>query len=317
MIGPLRPSDEAALELLASPKTGFDLIFLDWIMPGLTGEEVIAAIKAAPAASQAMLVVVSASNLEEVYRSNHRSNISHILAKPVLPRNLRALLRHAFPDTATIEPTSPATARPQLQGMRLLVAEDNLVNQQIVAEMLSYHGAAVDVANNGREALDKVNEKPDNHYHAILMDIQMPVMDGYQATRQLRSQPGYALLPIIAMTAHAMNEERERCAAIGMNAHIAKPFALDTLLQTLKPYAPIQPEPVTTDVKPKATTHDLQAMLRDLLDESDSAAQDFWREHQSTLRAALPPAMAQQLNQAIINFQFEDALHLLASLPDR
>ncbi len=440
---------ESALELLASPMADFDLIFLDWLMPGVTGEEVIAAIKSSPAASQAMLVVVSAYNLEDIYRSSRQHDIAHILAKPVLPRNLRALLRHAFPDSAAIDLSTPATAGPQLQGMRLLVVEDNLVNQQIAAEMLSYHGAVVDVADNGREALDRVNEKPANHYHAILMDIQMPVMDGYQATRQLRSQPAFAQLPIIAMTAHAMNEERERCAAIGMNAHIAKPFAWDTLLQTLKPYAPIQTAPLATaasqtesgqrptetrgldlakglarcngnvdlyrqlltgyraefsevatlmrahlasgrseDLRRQvrsfkglsagigaqalyslaeavelaltprstelpllidqlaeqlpttmaaladylaahspaehptlratiATTHDLQSRLHDLLDESDSAAQDFWREHESTLRATLPPATAQQLNQAITNFQFEDALHLLASLPNR
>ena len=446
-------SPESAMELLAGPGTAFDIIFVDWQMNELTSEGLIARIKSIPAAGKAMLVVLAAFDLEVIYRSAQQQHIAHILTKPVLPRDLRALFRHVFPDSLAIALPAPVLNEPQLHGMRLLIAEDNLINQQIAAEMLSYHGAVVDVANNGQEALEMISAKPVYHYHAILMDIQMPVMDGYEATRQLRRKSNPDQLPIIAMTAHAMDEEKDRCAAAGMNAHIAKPFILDTLLQALMPYAPEkrygkavstsarhagssepppplpgldlakglafcegdtdlyrqlltgylvefsqvaivmranlaadrledlqrlaqsfkglsasigaqalhnlgesivlaltarsaelpllidrlgaelpatmtalrdylanqlpQPPVEQTVLKPIVSPKELWDKLQYLLGESDSAAQDFWREHENSLRATIPPAIGQQLNQAIANFQFEDALHLLTSLVDQ
>jgi CheY-like chemotaxis protein len=116
------------------------------------------------------------------------------------------------------------------------VVEDNEVNQMIASEMLSTFGIQVDIANNGQEAIDIINLKTDDYYHVVLMDIQMPVMDGYEATYLLRSQDRYASLPIVAMTAHAMLEEKQRCKSAGMNDHIAKPFELEFLLQTLSVY---------------------------------------------------------------------------------
>jgi two-component system, sensor histidine kinase and response regulator len=137
---------------------------------------------------------------------------------------------------APLSAARSATGYPRFQGMRILLVEDNLLNQEIALELLAYHGALVDLAANGKEALDMIGANPDDYYHAVLMDIQMPVMDGYEATRLLREQPRYAALPIIAMTAHAMVEEQNRCAVLGMNAHVAKPFRLENLLQTLAPY---------------------------------------------------------------------------------
>ena len=158
------------------------------------------------------------------------------MRKPVLPMDLRRMIEEPWLGHSIDSAVQPLRGSSRLQGMRVLLAEDNMLNQQIASEMLAYHDISVDIANNGREAVEMINAKVDNPYHAVLMDIQMPVMDGYEATRLLRAQPRHAALPIIAITAHAMAKEKEHCTAIGMNAHISKPFELENLLQTLGTY---------------------------------------------------------------------------------
>ncbi len=121
-----------------------------------------------------------------------------------------------------------------LRGYRILVVEDNPINQLIALEILTQYGADVDCADNGQEGVNMINNaSEDKSYHAILMDLQMPVMDGYEATRTLRSQPRYNNLPIIALTANVMAEEKDHCRAAGMNAHVAKPFQPEALVRTL------------------------------------------------------------------------------------
>ena len=116
----------------------------------------------------------------------------------------------------------------------MLLAEDNAINQQIAVELLEGVGATVDVANNGREAVDKLLAPGgDVRYDLVLMDLQMPEMDGYQATARIRAVPNLVNIPIIAMTAHAMAEERDRCLAAGMRAHITKPIDPELLYRTL------------------------------------------------------------------------------------
>ncbi|MES2295770.1 MAG: AAA family ATPase [Pseudomonadota bacterium] len=119
----------------------------------------------------------------------------------------------------------------RFDGMRVLLAEDNAVNQQIAVELMTLAGITVEVAENGSEAVDMVRCRPP--YDAVLMDMQMPEMDGYAATAILRRDPGNNNLPIIAMTAYAMNEERQRCLDAGMNDHIAKPIDPDHLFEVL------------------------------------------------------------------------------------
>jgi PAS domain S-box-containing protein len=226
----------AALDLLQKPGAGYDYLFIDWVMPDMGGEALIKALHALPLAPRPVIVVVSADDLERIHACCGRQGLCHFLPKPVLPRDVRALLATGQ-EAMTAETTSERDGdRPCLQGIRLLLVEDNLINQQITTEMLSYHGATVDVAGNGQEALDLLASINDNPYQVVLMDIQMPVLDGYETTRRLRGEPKFARLPIIAMTAHAMIEEKERCLAAGMNAHVAKPFSMDDLLEALGPY---------------------------------------------------------------------------------
>jgi CheY-like chemotaxis protein len=122
--------------------------------------------------------------------------------------------------------------------------EDNEINQQVAVELIEGVGGAVTVAGDGREGVERLEAAPDPvPYDVVLMDIQMPEMDGYQATARLRSQPRFAELPIVAMTAHATIEERERCVAAGMNDHVAKPIDPAALYDVLGRYADGRPPP--------------------------------------------------------------------------
>jgi CheY-like chemotaxis protein len=231
-------SGPAALDLLRQAGADYAYVFVDWVMPGMGGEELIEAIHALPLARLPVIVVVSAYDLERIHERCDRQGLCHFLPKPVLPRDVRALLATGHGERITEEAVESMSDPTRLQGMHLLLVEDNLINQQIASEMLSYHGARVNVAGNGQEALDLLVSTDDNPYHAVLMDIQMPVMDGFEATRRLRAEPRFARLPIIAMTAHAMVEEKERCLTAGMDAHVAKPFSMLDLLEALGPYVP-------------------------------------------------------------------------------
>lgn len=123
-----------------------------------------------------------------------------------------------------------------LNGMRVLLVEDHLFNQQLAVELMDARGVKVIVANNGQEALNTLAATPPGYFHLVFMDLQMPVMDGYEATRRIRADSRYSALPLVAMTAHAMTEERERCATLGMNGHLSKPIVPGDLYATLARY---------------------------------------------------------------------------------
>ncbi|TKB11758.1 hybrid sensor histidine kinase/response regulator [Desulforhopalus sp. IMCC35007] len=229
-------SGVAALQCLDQSDDGFDMIFIDWVMPNMGGEELITAIRTLPTLNQPEIVVMSAYDIEKIHELCANQKICQFLPKPILPNEIRKLLLEKRQLYAGEQKKEQVARKTDLEGMRVLVVEDNEVNQLIASEMLSNCGIQIDTANNGQEAIDILNLKPDTYYHVVLMDIQMPVMDGYEATRLLRSQDRYASLPIIAMTAHAMIEEKRRCISAGMNDHIAKPFELELLLQTLSGY---------------------------------------------------------------------------------
>lgn len=158
---------------------------------------------------------------------------------------------------ATQTSSANQTGKYRLDKMRLLLVEDNLTNQQIAVELLESEGARVQVANHGQEAIDilssmKNTPSPDNHIDAVLMDLQMPVMDGISATKIIRKTLGLTHLPIVAMTANAMSSDREACLAAEMNDHVGKPFDLNHLIAVLRKQLGLSPtiasEPVAIQV---------------------------------------------------------------------
>ncbi|OYY63433.1 MAG: hypothetical protein B7Y51_06120 [Burkholderiales bacterium 28-67-8] len=162
--------------------------------------------------------------------------INGVIAKPLKPDALAVALTRLFQsgdlDAAVLEPPVPAgdESRGRLNGARLLLVEDNEVNQMVAAGMLQLEGFVVDVVGNGAEALEQVKRKD---YDAVLMDVQMPVMDGLQATRAIRQLAKGMRLPIIALTANAMLEDRQLCLDAGMNDYISKPIEPDALARVL------------------------------------------------------------------------------------
>ncbi len=215
----------------------YDLLLLDWVMPAMDGGAVLQALQGSGMAHPPLPVVVSAYDSEVMHEAADRLGAQHFLSKPVLPEALRKLLNNLTGNTADERNGgNDSHIDADLNGMRVLLVEDNPINQQLAVELMECRGIEVTVANNGQEALDKLAAATANHYHVVFMDLQMPVMDGYEATRRLRADPRYFSLPLVAMTAHAMIEERERCQALGMNGHLSKPIEPEDLYDTLARY---------------------------------------------------------------------------------
>ena len=170
-------------------------------------------------------MLVTAFGREEVREEAERLQLDGFLLKPVTKSMIVDTLVNVFADGGEdLRGAADGEQASRLRGARILVTEDNEINQQIAVELLEGAGATVTVANNGREAVEMLSGPGPSPFDVVLMDLQMPEMDGYQATAKLRSDSRFAALPIIAMTAHATMEERQRCLAAGMNDHVAKPI---------------------------------------------------------------------------------------------
>jgi len=229
----------SAIDGLARLKAGehFDHCFVDWVMPDMDGEAFLREVQVWAQTSGVTppnLVVVSAHDSDALQQLAGPLGASRVLSKPVLPEHLRNVLRNRM------QPERPAAPSPteagQLVDMKILLAEDNRVNQMLARKLIEAQGATVDVVSDGQQAVERLREVGPDHYHLVLMDLQMPVMDGYTATQRLRADRRFDNMPIVAMTAHAMVEEVERCAALGMNDHLTKPINPAKLYSTLARY---------------------------------------------------------------------------------
>jgi two-component system sensor histidine kinase/response regulator len=250
-----RDAVASAPEALAAVKQAdadapYDVVFMDWRMPGMDGLQAARALKAdASLKHPPAIVMVTAFGRDEVREEAEHLHLDGFLVKPVTRSMLMDALVSAFVDAEDqVAAVASATAEGvSLTGLCVLLVEDNDINQQIAVELLEGVGAKVDVANNGREAVDRLLGGPiPPPYDVVLMDLQMPVMDGHQATSKIRSDPRFATLPIYAMTAHATLEERDLCLGNGMNGHITKPIDPALLFDTLSRIARRAPEAVTS-----------------------------------------------------------------------
>lgn len=225
----LAETGEKALVRLADPRRpACDLVLLDWRLPGLSGAETARRIRQIPAGKQPMVILVTAHSREAVAEAGDLPD--GFMTKPATASMLLDTVAEITGGRA-VRPAASETGRRRLAGLRILLAEDNAINQQVAREILEAEGASVEVANHGGEAVERVG-RMQPPYDAVLMDVQMPEVDGYQATRELRGL-GYKDLPIIAMTANAMASDREDCLAAGMNDHVAKPIDVQQLVATL------------------------------------------------------------------------------------
>ena len=243
----LASSGEAGLEEFARARSGasFDLVLVDWKMPGLDGIETGRRIRAMhPDGIAPRLVLITAYGDDELARRSVAEGFAAYLEKPVSAGTLLDTIL-----SAAIDGAAPSTRRPspkpmpelseapeRLRGRSLLLVEDNEFNQIIATELLrDVAGMALTLAKNGEEALECLRK---GVFDAVLMDVQMPVMDGYEATAAIRQRDEFANLPIIAMTAHAMLRDREKCLAVGMNDYVTKPVEPAELFAVLAKWLP-------------------------------------------------------------------------------
>jgi len=229
----------AALEIIAqsSADKPINLILMDWQMPKMDGME--AARKLMDIPNSPPVIMVSSFGREEVINSaeNQKINLDHILTKPITQSNLIEAIGGSLKNGVASESRSSGKHTGlddwivKLSGAKILLTEDNEMNQELAIELLTQAGIEVTIANHGQEAIDILKNDP--NFDGILMDCQMPVMDGYTATREIRKLPQFAQLPIIAMTANAMAGDREKVLEAGMWDHIAKPLNVQTMFDTI------------------------------------------------------------------------------------
>ena len=232
-------SGEAAIALLEGNQTPYHLACIDWRMPGLNGLQTCQAIKQNPnILALPQVIMVSAYNQEGILKHGQDIGVTAFLNKPISPSTLFdtliAVLNEDSSEHTPLPPISshrPAPAHTQpLAGIKVLVAEDNAMNQKVARELLAQAGIAVFIAGNGKEVLDILGRE---NVDCVLMDIQMPVMDGYTATREIKKHKQWQSLPVIAMTANVMQSDKQACADAGMIDHIAKPINPSALFATL------------------------------------------------------------------------------------
>jgi len=247
------PDGKSALDRLDNAlkvEKPYTVVLLDWIMPGMDGIETARRIKANEHLAQIpAMLMVTANGREEARMAAEKTGIKAFLMKPVYPSEMYNTLQETMglapspAESGTGSAPSPAAAMEHIRGARILLVEDNAINQEVALAFLEDVGMVVDIADNGRICLEMIDKTA---YDLILMDIQMPVLDGLATTRIIRYEKKLHHLPIIAMTAHAMAGDQEKSLKAGMNGHLNKPVNPEKLYQVLQQFIPKKPEGKTT-----------------------------------------------------------------------
>ncbi len=250
--------EDAIRELAeADAKDPYQLVLMDWHMPGMDGLQTSRAIMRGGRLQHVpKIAMVTAFGRDDIRAEAEEIGIQSYLTKPVNPSVLYDTLMEFFGVAGQEEDRLPAVQAKgnseDATGIRILLVEDNEMNQQVATELLESAGAIVTVANHGGEAvkfLTGADQPPP--FDVVLMDLQMPVMDGMTATKLIRADPRLHNLPIIAMTAHALAEERQRCLDAGMNDHVSKPIEPEALFATLARWAKREKPPATAETPAK------------------------------------------------------------------
>lgn len=271
-------SGPEAIEMTANACTRgrpFQFVFMDYLMPGMNGIETTTRLKERVRnLNPPKVILMTGRPMEDKKKELEDSPLDGYISKPFTP----SLIFFAMMDAATAWPasgeerTSPTTKTDYgsvLRGQRVLLVEDDPINQEIVQGILGDVGVTVDIANNGEEGLENLERET---YQAVLMDIQMPVMDGYEATCRIRNQERFADLPIIALTASAMTLDRHASLEVGMNAHVAKPINPEELFSVLSEW--LQQSPVEKETTPNPLPASAEEADPDTASEAPSAGDE-------------------------------------------
>lgn len=211
----------------------FDLYLVDWLMPDMNGVETVRRIRKI-VGEEAPIIILTAYDWGDIEEEAREAGVTTFCSKPVFLSELCNVLTAPYEEAGEKEEeeTLPAC----FEGKKILLVEDNEINQEIARTILEEAGFVVDTAEDGTVAVEKMKEKPAGTYDLILMDVQMPIMNGYQATRAIRAldDSAKAAIPIVAMTANAFEEDRMLALESGMDGHIAKPIDMAALMDTLR-----------------------------------------------------------------------------------
>ena len=221
------------LEIEQTKQDPYNLVLLDWKMPEMDGLEVAKRIRE-KYDKETTVIILTSFNWDEIMDEAYHIGVDSFLAKPLFASNvISEFERIAKKNNMTL---FKEKARADLKGRKILLAEDIIINAEIMREILSIREMEMDHAANGKIALDMFSESPIGYYDAVLMDVRMPEMDGLEATKRIRAldRPDVKIVPIIAMTANAFDEDVQRSLQVGMNAHLSKPVEPDRLYQTLE-----------------------------------------------------------------------------------
>ena len=208
----------------------FKVYIIDWIMPDMNGIETVRRIRSV-IGNSAPIIILTAYDWTDIKEEAQAAGVTAFCSKPLFMSELRNILSEPF---RPAEPIREEGA-PDFTGKRILLTEDNEMNQMIAVEILKEYGFEIDIANDGEEAVEKMTSSPAGTYDIILMDVQMPRMDGYEASKRIRGldDPQKAGIPIVAVTANAFEEDRKVAMEAGMNGHLAKPYDIGEILRVL------------------------------------------------------------------------------------
>ena len=215
----------------------FKAYIIDWMMPDIGGIEVVRRIRS-EVGDNVPIIILTAYDVSDIEEEAKQAGVTAFCNKPIFLSTLRDTLFTVIGQAQEEEEAIIPDTSDDLKGKRILLVEDNELNSEIAQEILGSSGFLVEAANDGSVAVDMVKASADGYYDIILMDVQMPIMNGYDATRAIRKleNPAHANIPIVAMTANAFNEDKMNALEAGMNDHVAKPLDMDRLFEVLHKY---------------------------------------------------------------------------------
>ena len=219
----------------------FAVYIADWLMPDVNGIETVRRIRRI-IGEQKPIIVLTSYDWGDIEAEAREAGVTHFVSKPIFLSELRNVLAEPFSGTPAASEADASPEIPDFSGFKLLLVEDNELNREIAVDILEEAGFAVDTVEDGSYAVEKLRTARPKQYDAVLMDIQMPIMDGYEASRQIRQLPDpiVSQIPIIAMTANAFEEDKQLAFAAGMNGHVAKPIDVPKLMEALAQVLPTQ-----------------------------------------------------------------------------